>query len=111
VIKDSCHGSNFIEKKMFCVSAGGHGYDPNKVPKMHPFFIASGPAFKKGFVSEAFDMVDIYPLMCYVLGIKPAPNNGTLENVRQLLASPPPPPSKESSIPLTVIPCKFLIIL
>ncbi|KAL5010930.1 hypothetical protein ScPMuIL_013235 [Solemya velum] len=43
---------------------GMHGYDPAKVPDMYPFFIASGPAFKRGVVVEPFDMVDIYPLMC-----------------------------------------------
>ncbi|KAL5010939.1 hypothetical protein ScPMuIL_013244 [Solemya velum] len=68
---------------------GYHGYDPAKVPYMYPFFIASGPAFKRGVVVEPFDMVDIYPLMCHVLGLTPAPNNGSLRNVKSLLVNPP----------------------
>ncbi|XP_052087573.1 bis(5'-adenosyl)-triphosphatase enpp4-like isoform X2 [Mytilus californianus] len=67
------------------ISKGSHGYDQNKVPNMRPFFIGFGQAFKKGLVSEPFDSVDIYPLMCQILGIQPAPNNGSLDNVRHLL--------------------------
>ncbi|XP_060597085.1 ectonucleotide pyrophosphatase/phosphodiesterase family member 5-like [Ruditapes philippinarum] len=66
-------------------SFGVHGYDPHIVPNMRPFFIAMGPAFKKGYVSEQFNSVDIYPLMCHILGIEPAPNNGSLDNVKGLL--------------------------
>ncbi|XP_060562317.1 bis(5'-adenosyl)-triphosphatase enpp4-like [Ruditapes philippinarum] len=64
---------------------GVHGYDPHIVPNMRPFFIAMGPAFKKGYISEHFNSVDIYPLMCHILGIEPAPNNGSLDNVKGLL--------------------------
>ncbi|XP_052087377.1 bis(5'-adenosyl)-triphosphatase enpp4-like [Mytilus californianus] len=67
------------------ISKGGHGYDQNKVPNMRPFFIAFGPAFRKGIISEHFESVNIYPLMCHILGIHPAPNNGSLDNVRHLL--------------------------
>ncbi|XP_053396059.1 ectonucleotide pyrophosphatase/phosphodiesterase family member 5-like [Mercenaria mercenaria] len=66
-------------------SVGVHGYDPYLVPSMRPFFLAIGPAFKKGYVSEQFNSVDIYPLMCHILGIVPAPNNGSFENVECLL--------------------------
>ncbi|XP_063403049.1 ectonucleotide pyrophosphatase/phosphodiesterase family member 5-like [Mytilus trossulus] len=67
------------------ISKGSHGYDQNKVPNMRPFFIGFGQAFKKGIVSEPFESVDIYPLMCHILGIQPAPNNGSLDNVHHLL--------------------------
>ena len=61
-----------------------HGYS-NKSPDMHPFFLAQGPAFKEGFVSEPFENVNIYSLMCHILGIEPAPNNGSLQAVQHLL--------------------------
>ena len=61
-----------------------HGYHPD-IRNMSPFFIAYGPSFKKGFVSEPINSVDIYPLMCHLLGIKPAPNNGSFDNVKQML--------------------------
>ena len=63
---------------------GNHGYS-NSVSSMHPFFIARGPAFKEGYLSEPFRNVDIYPLICDILGITPAPNNGSLLQVKHLL--------------------------
>ena len=55
---------------------GNHGYS-NKYADMHPFFLAHGPLFKEKYVSEPFENVNIYiyPLMCHILGIEPAPNN------------------------------------
>lgn len=67
---------------------GMHGYRPD-VQNMSPFFIAYGPAFKKGIVSEPFDSVDIYPLMCHILELTPAPNNGSLDHVKHLLQEKP----------------------
>ena len=52
---------------------------------MRPFFIAMGPDFKKNFTVRSFNSVDIYPLMCQLLGIKPAPNNGSLTVVSHFL--------------------------
>ncbi|XP_063403292.1 ectonucleotide pyrophosphatase/phosphodiesterase family member 5-like [Mytilus trossulus] len=66
------------------IGEGNHGYN-NSFKDMHPFFIARGPSFKKGFSIDTFNNVDIYPLMCEILGINPAPNNGSLENVESLL--------------------------
>ncbi|XP_013379843.2 LOW QUALITY PROTEIN: ectonucleotide pyrophosphatase/phosphodiesterase family member 5-like [Lingula anatina] len=64
---------------------GSHGYN-NSFPDMHPYFIAHGPAFKEGFVSEEFNSVDIYSLMCALLEIKPSnPVNGSLDKVKHLL--------------------------
>ncbi|XP_068688913.1 ectonucleotide pyrophosphatase/phosphodiesterase family member 5-like [Montipora foliosa] len=65
-------------------SCGNHGYS-NKYSDMHPFFIAHGPAFKENYIAEPFENVHIYPLMCHILGIDPAPNNGSLKAVEQLL--------------------------
>lgn len=52
---------------------------------MHPYFIGYGPAFKKGFNVTQFMNLDLFPLMCYILGIEPTPNNGSFERVRMLL--------------------------
>ena len=56
---------------------------------MRPFFIARGPAFKVGHKFDHINMVDIYPLICHLLGIKPAPNNGSLDRIAHLLKSTP----------------------
>ena len=72
------------------ISAGDHGWDPRYAPQMHPFFVAAGPAFKQGLQDgEPFHIVDIYPLMCHILGLKPAPNNGSLSRTAHILSSPP----------------------
>ncbi|KAJ8026884.1 Ectonucleotide pyrophosphatase/phosphodiesterase family member 5 [Holothuria leucospilota] len=65
---------------------GEHGYG-NDDPKMWPFFVARGPAFKKGHTNaEAFDTVDLYSIMCHIMKLEPAPHNGSLENVKHVLA-------------------------
>ncbi|XP_066215389.1 bis(5'-adenosyl)-triphosphatase ENPP4 isoform X2 [Saccopteryx leptura] len=61
-----------------------HGYD-NSLPSMHPFLAAHGPAFRKGYKQSTINNVDIYPMMCHVLGLEPHPNNGTLSHTKCLL--------------------------
>lgn len=63
---------------------GNHGYYNNE-STMHPIFIAHGPAFKENFTVPTFNNVDIYPLMCQILKILPAVNNGSLDIVRLML--------------------------
>ncbi|CAH1268537.1 ENPP7 [Branchiostoma lanceolatum] len=66
---------------------GEHGYD-NRDPTMQALFRAWGPNFRRGYVrSDPFDSVHIYPLMCEILGVDPAPNNGSLAEVSDMLAS------------------------
>ncbi|XP_027627890.1 bis(5'-adenosyl)-triphosphatase ENPP4 isoform X2 [Tupaia chinensis] len=61
-----------------------HGYD-NSLPSMHPFLAAHGPAFHKGYKHSTINSVDIYPMMCHILGLKPQPNNGTFGHTKCLL--------------------------
>lgn len=63
---------------------GSHGYD-NQLSSMHGIFIASGPAFKKGLITEAFENIHIYNLITKILNLKPAPNDGNLDSVQILL--------------------------
>lgn len=63
---------------------GTHGYYNNQ-SSMFPIFIGSGPRFKKDFIVDSFRNVDIYPLMCLILNVEPAPNNGSLEIVKMML--------------------------
>ncbi|HEV7698789.1 MAG TPA: ectonucleotide pyrophosphatase/phosphodiesterase [Pyrinomonadaceae bacterium] len=63
---------------------GAHGYD-NKYPEMRATFVAHGAAFKKGFVAEAFPNVDVYNLMCKILGLKAAKNDGDFARVKGML--------------------------
>lgn len=54
---------------------GGHGYDP-ALAEMRALFIGHGPAFRPGARLERADAVDVYPLLCRLLGIEAAPNQG-----------------------------------
>lgn len=54
---------------------GAHGYD-NQAELMRATFIAHGPAFKKGLVVEPFENIHVYNLMCRILNLAPAPNDG-----------------------------------
>lgn len=65
-----------------------------------------GPAFKKNFTIETFNSVDIYPLMCHILGVEPAPNNGSMDKVKTLLRMEEG--SKEDSFTITSISCKTI---
>lgn len=63
---------------------GAHGFDPAN-SDMHTVFRAEGPDFKKGFKADKFHNVSIYPLVCKLLGIEPAPNDGDIGEVLQML--------------------------
>lgn len=54
---------------------GDHGYDP-ALRSMHGFFLAHGPAFRSGVRLPAMESIHVYNLMCAVLGLTPAANDG-----------------------------------
>jgi ectonucleotide pyrophosphatase/phosphodiesterase family protein 5 len=70
------------------INSGDHGYYNNE-SSMHPIFIAHGPSFKTNFTINSFNNVDIYPLMCLLLGVQPAANNGSIANVIDMLIYEP----------------------
>jgi predicted AlkP superfamily pyrophosphatase or phosphodiesterase len=61
-----------------------HGYD-NTARSMQATFVAVGPAFREGVVVPPFQNIHIYALLCHLLGIEPAPNDGSLDSVRMVL--------------------------
>ncbi|PVD29810.1 hypothetical protein C0Q70_09067 [Pomacea canaliculata] len=65
---------------------GEHGYS-NELPSMKPIFFARGPNFQTGVRTTSIRSVDIYPLVCKLLNIDAAPNNGSLDNTASLLKS------------------------
>ena len=56
---------------------GEHGYD-NADTDMRALFLARGPDFKPGATIDDFPNVDVYDLLARLLGITPAPNDGTI---------------------------------
>lgn len=65
-------------------SNGTHGYDINN-KDMNAIFYAYGPAFKKGYSQAMFSNTSVYPLMCQILGLVPAPNDGDFNEVKGML--------------------------
>jgi len=66
------------------LNGGAHGYD-NYNPDMFASFYAAGPAFKKGYTIHEFNNVDIYDLICRILNIVPAKNDGDISHVEGML--------------------------
>uniref|UniRef100_A0A8C5SXJ7 Ectonucleotide pyrophosphatase/phosphodiesterase 2 n=1 Tax=Laticauda laticaudata TaxID=8630 RepID=A0A8C5SXJ7_LATLA len=69
-----------------CYFHGDHGYD-NKINSMQTVFLGYGPSFKYKTKVPPFENIELYNLMCDLLGLKPAPNNGTHGSLNHLLRS------------------------
>ncbi len=63
---------------------GTHGYD-NSISSMDAIFYAYGPAFKVNYKQAKFRNVDIYNLICHILKLEPAANDGDFEKVKTML--------------------------
>ena len=64
--------------------AGNHGYD-NQNTDMHGIFYAIGPSFKKGYLQESFENINLYALMAYILKISPATTDGDTRQLMNML--------------------------
>lgn len=66
--------------------SSAHGYSP-KERDMQVAFIASGPSFKRDFLSRKveFKNVDIYPMLAYILGIMPSQTDGNIKHTKQIM--------------------------
>lgn len=65
-------------------AGASHGYD-NALPSMHGILVAWGPAFRQGVEVGPIGSIHLYALMCRVLGLEPAPNDGSIDSVTVLL--------------------------
>ncbi|HKK12839.1 MAG TPA: ectonucleotide pyrophosphatase/phosphodiesterase [Flavobacteriaceae bacterium] len=64
---------------------GQHGIDPIH-KEMQGIFYANGPDFKKGYVMPSFKNIDVYPLMCKILGLEiPTNIDGSLDKLKNVL--------------------------
>ncbi|XP_038147817.1 ectonucleotide pyrophosphatase/phosphodiesterase family member 1 isoform X1 [Cyprinodon tularosa] len=68
-------------------SGGFHGSD-NLFTNMQGIFIGYGPGFKTNTIVPPFENIEVYNLMCDLLGIRPSPNNGTHGSLNHLLKHP-----------------------
>ncbi|XP_066533036.1 ectonucleotide pyrophosphatase/phosphodiesterase family member 5 [Hoplias malabaricus] len=98
IILQATEGYTIVQNRTGLSMLGNHGYD-NHLRSMHPVFVARGPSFRVGYTKAAMRSVDIYPLMCSILGVHPLPNNGSLASVRDLLEEMPTPKPTLPSVP------------
>ena len=75
----------FSGSSYFGSMKGTHGYD-NREVDMEALFVAAGPSFKKGYVVDGFPNIELYNLMTQLLRVEPAPNNGTLGSLHEILS-------------------------
>ena len=54
---------------------GAHGYEPAS-PDMGALFVAAGPLLRRGIVVAPFENIHVYDLLCRILRITPAANDG-----------------------------------
>ncbi|XP_071405199.1 ectonucleotide pyrophosphatase/phosphodiesterase family member 3 [Pithys albifrons albifrons] len=88
------------DKRYTSCDGGNHGYN-NEFKSMEAIFLGYGPGFKEKTEVDAFENIEVYNLMCDLLRITPAPNNGTHGSLNHLLKKPFYSPShpKEDSPP------------
>ena len=80
---DNRHIEMFTSEKWD--NAANHGYDNHELD-MHGYFVAEGPAFKKGYQCGTLLNIDIYPLLCKIFDIYPRSNiDGKLERIGFIL--------------------------
>jgi alkaline phosphatase D len=63
---------------------GAHGYD-NENSDMYAIFYAAGPSFKKNYKFKELNNIDIYNLICKILNINPAKNDGDPSHIKGIL--------------------------
>jgi predicted AlkP superfamily pyrophosphatase or phosphodiesterase len=75
------------------INPGDHGWPP-EFTDMHGVLFGTGPAFRPGASTGPVRVVDIYPLMLSVLGLKgPGPIDGNPEALEDILVAGPTEPS------------------
>ncbi|XP_069345252.1 ectonucleotide pyrophosphatase/phosphodiesterase family member 3 isoform X3 [Eulemur rufifrons] len=84
---------------------GNHGYN-NEFKSMEALFLAHGPSFKEKTEIEPFENIEVYNLMCDLLRIQPAPNNGTHGSLNHLLKVPFYEPSHAEEVSRSSV-CDF----
>jgi predicted AlkP superfamily pyrophosphatase or phosphodiesterase len=65
-------GQRLVQEELH---AGAHGFEPTS-PDMGALFVAAGPSLRRGLVVAPFENVHVYDLLCRLLRITPAKNDG-----------------------------------
>ena len=69
-------------------NVGEHGFDPHTMPEMKAIFFAAGPDIRKQVDLPSFDNVNLYDFLSQILGLTPAPNDGSPATLAPALKHP-----------------------
>lgn len=75
---------DWLDKHPKWQHGGQHGYD-NQYKSMRATFIAAGPAFASHATIAPFSNVNVYALLAYVLNLRPAETDGSINNFKDVL--------------------------
>ncbi len=84
ILADSTWSLGWGKPRNTYYTGGAHGWD-NAKKDMHTIFYAMGPAFKQNHKHRAIEVVDLYPLITRIMGLKPAEVDGEIERVEGML--------------------------
>ena len=68
---------DYFDERPNAFTGGTHGFAPQH-ESMHGVLIATGPSFARGKTVTAIESIDLYELMCHILSLTPAENDGDL---------------------------------
>uniref|UniRef100_A0A8D1LTE6 Alkaline phosphodiesterase I n=1 Tax=Sus scrofa TaxID=9823 RepID=A0A8D1LTE6_PIG len=91
-------------ERKYC-GGGFHGSD-NAFSNMQALFIGYGPGFKHSIEVDPFENIEVYNLMCDLLNLTPAPNNGTHGSLNHLLKNPVYTPKHPKEV-RSLVQCPF----
>ena len=77
--------SDYLTEHPNAFAGATHGYDP-AARSMQGIFIAAGPSFRNGITVPPTATINLYDVMCAVLGLDPAPNDGDVSLARRVLS-------------------------
>uniref|UniRef100_A0A4W5PU66 Ectonucleotide pyrophosphatase/phosphodiesterase 2 n=1 Tax=Hucho hucho TaxID=62062 RepID=A0A4W5PU66_9TELE len=80
-----------------CGFFGDHGFD-NKITSMRTIFMGYGPSFMFQTKVAEFESIELYNVMCDLLGLTPALNNGTHGSLNDMLKAPPFTPTMPEEV-------------
>ena len=73
-----------FEERRESYTGGVHGYAPDN-SDMHGIFFAAGPDIRSGRQLPAMENIHLYELMCHLLNLEAAPNDGALSATKAIL--------------------------
>ncbi|XP_045599499.2 venom phosphodiesterase 2 [Procambarus clarkii] len=88
VILDTMPNTRVVTNTQNYCRNGEHGFN-NLEASMQATFIGFGPSLKVNYTSQSFRNVELYNLMCELMNITPAKNNGTTGSLDHFLRHVP----------------------